>query len=302
MKTYAYFPGCSSSEGTASAYGESIKAISGAIGMELVEMEDWNCCGSTPYYSTDELGSLCVAARNMALAEKAEQELVTPCSSCYNILNRVNTQLKEYPDLRAKVKECLAEAGLEYNGGVKVRHLFEVVHTDIGFNVIASKIVTPLKGLKVAAYYGCQLIRPESDFDDPNNPRSLEALVTSLGTESVPFPFKDRCCGGALVIPELDLTLGLLHKVLDSAANGGAQCLVTVCPLCQTNLDAYQDMVNKRFKTNYNLPVLFFTQLIGVALGISSKALALDKAIVSAEKVLLPFTKAAVAAATKRGA
>ncbi|MDP2917526.1 MAG: CoB--CoM heterodisulfide reductase iron-sulfur subunit B family protein [Dehalococcoidia bacterium] len=295
MKVYTYFPGCSSSEGTAVAYGESIKAIAGAIGMELVELEDWNCCGSTPYSSTDELGSLCVAARNLALAEKAERDMVTPCSACFTVMNRAKAHLREYPDLRAKVKECLKEAGLEYGGGVRVRHLFEAIYNDIGFGTIAAKMVSPLKGLKVAAYYGCQLVRPESDFDDPNNPKSLEFLVTSLGAEAVPFAMRDRCCGGSLVIPELDLTLGLLHKVFESAAAGGARAIVTVCPLCQTNLDAYQDMVNKKFKTSYNMPVLFFSQLIGVALGMSPKALALDRGLVPAKKVLASYYSAVAA-------
>lgn len=293
MKTYTYFPGCSSSEGTAVAYGESIRAVSGAIGLELAELEDWNCCGSTPFYSTDALGSLCMAARNLALAEKLERDLVTPCSSCNTILNGVNSIFREYPDMKAKVQTCLAEAGLEYHGGVRVRHLFEVIYTDIGFNAIAAKVVKPLTGLKVAAYYGCQLIRPGPGFDSSSNPQSLERLVTSLGAEAVPFPLRDRCCGSSLVIPELDMTLGLLKKLLDSAAKGGAQCIVTVCPLCQTSLDAYQEMVNKKFNTSYNLPVLFFTQLIGVALGVSPKALAIDKSIVSAEKVLAPYTRAA---------
>ncbi len=137
------------------------------------------------------------------------------------------------------------------------------------------------------------MIRPECDFDEVENPQSLDKLITSLGAESVPFPLKDRCCGGSLMIPELDLALGLAHKLLESATSNGARCIVTVCPLCQTNLDAYQGMVNRKFKTKYNLPVLFFTQLIGLALGIEPEALALDMAIVSAEAVLSLYTTVA---------
>ena len=291
MKCYSYFPGCSSSEGTAVAYGLSTQAIANSLGIELIELEDWNCCGSTPYSSTTELEAVCIAARNLALAEKTGLGLVTPCSSCYATLNKANSQLKEYPDLKVKVDECLATAGLEYKGGVRVRHLFEVIYNDIGLEVIESKVITPLRELRVAPYYGCQLVRPEPGFDNPRNPQSLDQLISALGAVPVPFPLKDRCCGGALVIPELDLTLGLIHKLLESAASNNAQCIVTVCPLCQTNLDAYQDMVNRKFGTKYNLPILFFTQLIGLALGVEPKTLALDKAIVSAEKVLLPYTK-----------
>lgn len=286
MRRYAYFPGCSSSEGTAVAYGESIRAIAAPIGMELAELEDWNCCGATPYYSTNELESLCVGARNLALAEKTGLEMVTPCSACYSILNRVNSQLRGHAKVKAEVDECLAAAGLEYKGTVKVRHLFEAIYTDIGVEAIKSKVVKPLSGLKVAPYYGCQMVRPEAGFDNQENPRSFERLLTALGAAPVPFALKARCCGGSLVISELDLTTGLIHKLLESAASGGAQCIATVCPLCFTILDAYQDMANAKFKTSYNLPVFFFTQLIGLALGIGPKALGLQKGVVSAEKVL----------------
>ncbi len=293
MKNYSYFPGCSSSEGTAVAYGLSTQAIAGALEMELVELEDWNCCGSTPYGSIDELESVCVAARDLALAEKTGLDLVTPCSSCYTTLNWADSQIRKYPDLKDKVDQCLAAADLKYDGGVRVRHLFEVIYNDIGLKAVESRVVNPLHGLKVAPYYGCQMVRSEPGFDDWRNPQSLDSLIISLGAESAPFPLKDRCCGASLVIPELDLALGLIHKLLDSAAGGGAQCIVTVCPLCQTNLDAYQSMANKKFRTKYNLPVLFFTQLIGLALGVEPKALALDRAIISAKAVLSPHIKVA---------
>ena len=293
MKYYSYFPGCSSCRGTGVALGLSTQAITDALELELIELDDWNCCGSTPYVSTDELGSLCIAARNLALAEKTGLDLVTPCTCCYTTLNRANSLLWQYADLKNNVDECLAAAGLEYKGGVRVRHLFEVIYSDVGLKFIESKVINPLSGLRVAAYYGCQLVRPECSFDDPRNPKSLDCLIASLGAEPITFPLKDRCCGSSLVIPELDLALDLIHQLLDSAASHDAQCIVTVCPLCQTNLDAYQDMVKRKFKTRYSLPVLFFTQLIGLALGVEPKALALDKAIVSAQTLLSQFTKVA---------
>jgi len=291
MKYYAYFPGCSCSEGTGKAYGQSTQAVAGPLGMELIELEDWNCCGSVPYGSTYELEALCVAARDLALAEKTGLDLVTPCSSCYTTLKGADSQLKEYPDLKAKVDQCLAVADLKYHGEVKVRHLFEVIYNDIGLDAIKPKVVNPLHGLKVAAYYGCQMLRPEPVFDNVWNPQSIGELIVTLRAESVPFPLKYRCCGGELVIPEMDIALGLIRKLLDSATSNGAQCIVTVCPLCQTNLDAYQSMVNSKFKTKYNLPILFFTQLLGLALGVEPKALALDKSIVSAEALLAPYIK-----------
>lgn len=292
MKYYSYFPGCSL-EATAVAYGMSTQAISGPLEMELIELEDWNCCGSTPYSSIEDLEAICIAARNLALAEERGLDLVTPCSSCYCTLSRANSQLREYPELRDKVREILAAADLEYKGRVRVRHLAEVLFNDIGLEFIKSKVVNPLGGLKVAPYYGCQLVRPTTGFDDPEDPQSLDLLIASLGAEATPFPLKSRCCGGSLIIPEMDLALGLIHQLLDSAATNGAQCIATVCPLCQTNLDAYQGIVNSRFKTRYNLPVLFFTQLIGLALGITPKELGLDKNIIPAERVLAPFATVA---------
>jgi heterodisulfide reductase subunit B2 len=301
MKSYTYFPGCSSADGTAVGYNQSIQVIIGKLEIELDELEDWNCCGSTPYYSTDELGSLCVAARNLALAEKFERDVVTPCSSCYTILNRVNEQRKMYPELKKKMDECLAAAGLKYSGGVRVRHLFEAIYTDIGLEKIAAKVTRPLKGLKVAPYYGCQMIRPESSFDDLDNPRTMEKFIASLGAEPTEFRLKDRCCGSSMLIPELDMTLGLHYKLLESAKAGGAQCIITVCPLCQTALDAYQTLVGKKFGTSYNLPVLFFSQLMGIAMGVDPKKLGLEKNIVPANKVFAAFDKAAEPVAQAKG-
>jgi len=254
--------------------------------MELIELEGWTCCGSTPYGSLDELESICVAARNLALAEKTGLDLVTPCSSCFITLYQADIKLKDHPQLMAQINEALAVANLEYHGSARVRHLTEVLVNDITPEVITTKVKRPLHGLKVAPYYGCQLVRPDYGFDDPESPQSLDRLVGCLGAEAVPFPLKNRCCGGSLIIPEEDLALGLIRKLLDNALENGAQCIATPCPLCQTNLDTYQSKVNSKFKTNYNLPVLFITQLIGLALGIEAKSLGLNTNITSPNRVL----------------
>jgi len=289
LRYYAYFPGCSSSEGGAKAYGSSAQAVSKALGVELVELDDWNCCGSTPYSSFEELASFCLSARNLALAEKTGFDLVTPCSSCYVILNRTNSYLKQYPQLKAQVDEALAAGNLEYQGTVRVRHLLDVMVSDIGYDEINFKVKRNLNGLKVAPYYGCQVVRPRFGFDHPEFPQSLDKLISSLGGEPVPFPLKSRCCGGSLIISEETLALDLTRKLLDSALSNGAECLVTVCPLCQTNLDAYQSQVNKRFKSSFNLPILFFTQLMGTAFGLKEEDLGLRTNIVPAERVLAKY-------------
>ena len=291
MKYYTYFPGCSSSEGGAKAYGWSTQAVSKVLDIELVELNDWNCCGSTPYSSVEELASFCLSARNLALAEKRGFDLVTPCSSCYVILNRTNSHLKQYPHLKAQVDEALAAGGLEYHGTVRVRHLLDVVVNDIGYNEISSKVKRDLGGLKVAPYYGCQMVRPKPNFDHPENPQSMDKLIVSLGGEAVPFPLKSRCCGGSLIISEEALALDLIGKILNSALSNGAECLITPCPLCQTNLDAYQSRANQRLKTNFNLPILFFTQLMGVAFGLSEGDLGLKTNIVPVERVLASTSK-----------
>ncbi|MDY6916542.1 MAG: CoB--CoM heterodisulfide reductase iron-sulfur subunit B family protein [Chloroflexota bacterium] len=286
MKYYSYFPGCSSSDGGAEAYGRSSQAVAKALDMELIELEDWNCCGSTPYSSIDDLVSLGVAARNLALAEKRGLDLVTPCSACYVVLGKANSAIKEYPYVKAEVDEALAAGGLEYHGTVKVRHLFEVMVNEVDAGDLSAKVERKLGGLRVAPYYGCQLVRPGQGFDDPEYPQSLDKLVECTGATATPFSLKSRCCGGSLIIPEEDIALGLINKLLHSASDGGAECVVTVCPLCQTNLDVYQAKVNKKFKTHYRLPVLFFTQLLGLAMGMGTKELGIDKGIVPADEVL----------------
>jgi heterodisulfide reductase subunit B len=287
MKYYSYFPGCSA-EAAASPLGLSVLPVAKELDINLAELEDWNCCGSSPYGSVDKLEATCMAARNLALAEKTGLDLVTPCSNCFVVLHSANTHLKELPRLRQQVNEALAAAGLDYKGGVRVRHLAEVLYSDITPEVIGAKVTRSLKGLKVAPYYGCQLVRPDG-FDDPESPHSLDELVASLGADVVSWELKARCCGSSLIMPEQELALELVNKLLRNAQENGAQCLVTPCPLCQINLDAYQSQVNSRFKTKYNLPVLFLTQLIGVALGIKPNALGLSRNIVSPARVLAPY-------------
>lgn len=285
MKYYAYFPGCSA-EATAKGLDISARAIAQPLNFELIELEGWNCCGSTPYGSLDELESILVSARNLAMAEKTGLDLVTPCSSCFVTLSKANIHLKEHPELKEKVNKALGVADLKYRGNLRVRHLVEVLLNDITPEYIESIVRKKLSGLKVAPYYGCQLTRPDYGFDHTEFPKSLDRLVACLGAEAVPFPLKARCCGGSLIISEEALALNLIRKLLDSAVKNGARCIVTPCPLCQTNLDAYQGIVNGKFKTHYGLPVFFITQLIGIALGIESKLLGMSTNIVSPGRML----------------
>jgi heterodisulfide reductase subunit B len=287
VKYYSYYPGCSA-EATASPLGISVAPVAKKLGIELTELEDWNCCGSTPYWSVDKLEAAALASRNLALAEKRGFDLVTPCSNCFVILNSTNEHLAGLPAFKEKVDKALAAGKLKYNGTVRVRHLAEVLYSDITPEGIAAKVTKPLKGLKVGAYYGCQLVRPDG-FDDPESPHSLDEIITALGAEAINWEMKARCCGSSLVMPEQKVALGLVNKLLRNATEHGVECLITPCPLCQINLDAYQSAVNSQFKTKYNIPVLFVTQLIGVALGIPAAELALSGNIVSPMRVLAPY-------------
>jgi len=285
---YTYFPGCSAKAGSISL-DMSTRAVAKALGLELKELEDWNCCGATAYTSISEMSACALCGRNLALAEPEGLEMITPCSACYTALRKTNKYIQEYSQVRKGVGEALAAGGLKYGGGVKVKHVAEALVEGDGIEAIRAKVKTPLKGLKVAVYYGCQLTRPTPSYDDPERPQSLDHLVEALGAEAVPFPLKTRCCGGSSIVSRPESALEMISKILVNAVQNGAQCIVTPCPLCHINLDGYQGQVNKRYKANFQIPTLFVLQLAGVALGAGPKELGLGKNIVSASKVLAPF-------------
>jgi len=277
---YLYYPGCSL-ESAGKPYDESLKAVFRALGIGLRELEDWNCCGATMYMSVDEALSLTISARNLALAEQAGfHDLIAPCSACYTVLLKTNRFLRESAELRAKVDQLLGEVGLKYNLGVKVRHPLDVLVNDIGVGEIASAAKRSLEGVAFAPYYGCQIVRPERGFDDAEFPSTMDTLFQRLGARAAYFPLKTRCCGGMLMTTFPDVCLQLVKDLLECAAENGAQCMVTTCPLCQVNMEAYQKRVNKKFGTSYQIPVMYFTQLLGVALGCSEKELGLHKNLV----------------------
>ncbi|MGA2667867.1 MAG: CoB--CoM heterodisulfide reductase iron-sulfur subunit B family protein [Ignavibacteria bacterium] len=273
---YTYYPGCSL-ESAHSSYSDSVKSVFKYLGSNLIELEDWNCCGATAYMSVKETMSFAISARNLALAEKHDRDVVAPCSACFTILSKTNRYLKELPEFHEKVNECLKEGGLTYNLTVKVRHPLEVLINDIGLETIKAKVKHPLDGLKIANYYGCQIVRPEKGFDDRENPMTMDNLFEVLGATNVYYPFKVKCCGGMLMTTYEDVALKLSKEIIASAVENGADCIVTTCPLCQMNLEGYQGLINKKYNTNYNMPILFFTQVLGLAFGLNEKELGIDK-------------------------
>ncbi|MEK7408761.1 MAG: CoB--CoM heterodisulfide reductase iron-sulfur subunit B family protein [Acidobacteriota bacterium] len=277
---YLYYPGCSL-EAAGKPYDESLRAVFRALGVELAALEDWNCCGATMYMSVDETVSLAVSARNLALSEQnGSRGLVAPCSACYTVLLKTNRFLRESPELKSKVDRILGEAGLKYDLTVAVRHPLDILVNDIGVEAIAQAARRKLEGVTFAPYYGCQIVRPERGFDDREFPNSMDLLFERLGARSVYFPLKTRCCGGMLMTTFPDVCLKLVADLLECAAENGAQCIVTTCPLCQMNLEAYQKQVNRQFGRSYEMPVIYFTQLLGVALGCSERELGLQRNLI----------------------
>ena len=273
---YTYYPGCSVTA-TANLYQESIDAVAPSLGLELEELDDWNCCGATAYMSVRELMSFAISARNLALAEKFHRDMVTPCSACYLVLNKTNHYFHDYPDMRKKIGQALEAGGLSYSGNIRVRHILEVIVNDVGMEKISSLVTRNLEELRVAPYYGCQIVRPEMGFDDPDEPESMDTLIETLGAKTVDYSMKTKCCGASLMGTEEKMALGLCRDLLMDAENKGAHCIVTLCPLCQMNLDIYQPKVNTLFKADFRIPVIYFTQLIGLAMGKSAQELGLKR-------------------------
>ena len=279
---YAYFPGCSL-KGLGRAYEESLLPVMQCLGVELVELDDWNCCGATAYMSVDERKAAVLAARNLAIAEKmGSQDLLTPCSACYLVLNKTKHNMAEFPEIRNAVEYALRSASLSYNGNTAVRHPLDVLVNDVGLDVIKEKVVRPLKGLKVAPYYGCQVVRPYATFDDAWNPTTMDRLLAALGAEVVPFPLKTKCCGGSLTGTVPEAGLRLTYILLKEAVRRGASVLSTICPLCQFNLDAYHDQIVRRWGPA-RIATVYITQLMGLAFGLPPERLGLQRNFVPME-------------------
>jgi heterodisulfide reductase subunit B2 len=285
---YSYFPGCSL-DSTARPYGESVEAVASALGMELVEVDDWNCCGATAYMGVNDILAFSLGARNLCQASKTGGPLVTPCSACFTNLRKTEKYIAEYPDIRQKVDAALAAGGLHYAGGVETRHLLQAVVEDVGLDCLRSAVKKPLEGLKVAPYYGCQIARPFGIEDDADDPQMMDDLLRALGATPTRFPMKTVCCGGSLIGTREEVALRLCRNLLMCAQQDGADCIAVACPVCQINLDAYQGAINKSYGTDFNLPIVYFTQLMGLALGLDSRTLGLQRCVVPATTAFARF-------------
>lgn len=283
--SYTFFPGCSM-EGTAHDYQKSTAAVSQALGLELPELPGWICCGSTSAHQSDHLLSIALPAKSLAAAEG--QPVAVGCAACYSRLKAANYEIAKDPVLRKTVAEVV---GRDYDGKTEVRHLLEILSRDIGMRRIAEAVKQPLAGLKVATYYGCLLSRPPevTQFDDPENPTLMDQVMEAAGATVVEWPHKTECCGAGYSITDVAIVKKLTREILVMAKAAGADCMVTACPMCQMNLDLRQRDTEKASGERFDLPVFYFTQLLGLAFGLSRKELGLRSLVVSPDRVLAAY-------------
>ena len=281
---YAYYPGCSA-ESTARDMHQSTVAVARALGMDLVEPKGWTCCGATAGHQTDGLLAVALPAANLAKVQDMKLDMMVNCAACYNRMKVANHEISAHSEARQSVRDALDR---DYDGSVKVRHLVEVLLEDVGLAAISRSRKNSLNGLKVACYYGCLLVRPPGilKFDDPENPMSMDKLVTAIGGQSLDWPHKVECCGGGLSLSRTDVVLQLTESILDMAVRAGADCIAVSCPMCQVNLDLRQQDINKQAGKNYRIPIVYITQLLGLALGLGPEALGFEKLMVPASNVL----------------
>lgn len=255
----SYYPGCSL-HGTALEYEESTQAVCRMLDIELKELSDWNCCGASSAHSTNEALAISLSARNLAMAEKTALDLVVPCAACFQRFKVAEKHIREEKD---------PTVDTPYQGKIPIKHLLDFLCEEEVLKTLREKMKKSLQGLKAVCYYGCLTVRPPrvTDAIDCENPQAMDNLMILLGAESYPWSYKTDCCGGSLMLSRTDIVVRLTGKLLQMAKEAGANCVVTACPLCQANLDTRQAEVSKTLGTNVKLPIFYFTELMGLALG-----------------------------------
>lgn len=275
---YGYYPGCSL-HGTGAEYDESTRRVCRDLEIELAELDDWNCCGASSAHATSHLLALALSARNLSIAETAKLDVVAPCAMCFSRMKASQAALAKGGALAKDIREA---AGVDVLGSSRVVSIPEVF-LSLPEGAISSRVKRPLTGLKVACYYGCLLVRPvELGIDDAENPTVLDRLVESVGATGVDWPHKTECCGGSMSITRTDVVETLAGRLLKAAKAAGADCIAVACPMCHVNLDMRQAGAERTANMSYNLPVVYITQLIGLAFGHKEAELGLDRHFVSA--------------------
>jgi heterodisulfide reductase subunit B len=268
---YAYYPGCSLTE-SAREFDVSTRLVMERLGVDLVEIPDWTCCGASAAEPVSRLMNYALPARNLAIVEQEMAgegitDVLAPCSACYLNLLKVNREVVGDRRLHGRVNEVLAASGLHYRGEVRVRHLLDVLKNEVGAKIVEQTISDGLKGMKIAPYYGCQILRPYPVFDEPGRPVSMEPFIEAMGGEVHRWDMGNRCCGASLMMGHPEVAIRSVADILRDAA--GADAIVTVCPMCQINLEAYQAKARKA--GGRSVPVLYLTQLMGLAMGLTEQ-------------------------------
>ena len=258
--TYSYFPGCTLKT-KAKDLDHYARECAKVLGFELEEIENWQCCGAVYPQASDEIATKLSSVRALADAKEKGQDLITVCSACHHVIKRVNDDMANVEDIQTKVNNYMALSE-PYLGETKVLHYLEVLRDVVGFDKIKEKVVNPLKGRKIGAYYGCMLLRPSTtmQFDDPENPTIMEDFIKALGATPVLYSMRNECCGGYTTIENKSIATAKGNAVLENAVNNGAEMVITACPLCMYNL-------NKN-ATDYDIPVKYFTEVLAEALGV----------------------------------
>jgi heterodisulfide reductase subunit B len=258
------------------------------LGVELVDLDGFTCCCPPPIQSINLKSSQAISAYNICLAEEAGLDIVALCNGCFESLSMVNTALKNNPELKEEINKVLAEIGKEFKGTIEIKHFIQVLMDEIGLEVIRQKIVKPLNSLKVAPFYGCHSLRPSKllRLDDPERPQIFEKLLDALGAKPVEYRNKLKCCGGLLKGISDDTALSLAREKLVNTSKAGADCISTLCPFCFVALDIGQIQIKSKFKEVYDMPILHYSELIALALGVDPSELALRSHKVKADKVL----------------
>ncbi len=261
-----YFPGCTLKT-TAQGFDDSVRTSAEALGIRLVELPEWNCCGATFPLVVDNLLDLAGPARVLAAARQIDVRLTVACTTCYNVLRRSNYVLTHDEEKRDKLNFFI-EA--QYDGSLQILDVLQLLRDQVGFEKIESQVRRPLHHIRAAAYYGCMVLRPEKEvaYENPENPQALDGLLSALGAQMIDYPYKTECCGSYLSVVSPGTALEMSYSILASAAKNGADLLVTNCPLCQFNLDRQQAHLAQQRPGYRPMPVFYFSQLLGLALGL----------------------------------
>jgi len=282
---YAYYPGCSL-HSTAKEYDRSLRAVCEKVGIELEEVKNWICCGSTPAHTTSKLLSLALPLKNLAEIEKSGfREVIAPCAACFSRFKLAWHEIDNEPRLAAEVEGIIEH---KFRDGVKVYHPLDILSNNMGLSKLTELVKNDLSGLKVVCYYGCLLTRPPKvmEFDVCEYPQSMDKILQALGIPTLDWSYKTDCCGASFALTRTEIVLKLSHDILEAAKSVGADAIAVACPMCQANLDTRQEEIEKKYQTTYHLPIFYFTQLVGISLGIPAEKLLLTRHLVDTEGVL----------------